>query len=347
LFHNNGDGTFTDVSEKAGVSDKQGLYGLGALFVDVNNDGRPDLLVANDSTPNYLYINKGDGTFDDQSYLSAFALNGDGREVSNMGLAAGDYENNGHLDLVSTDFSDDYDLVFLNDGQGNLNDVSYKSGIASPTVPFVGFGDGFLDYDNDGWKDLLIVNGHVYPQVDQHPDWGMSYAQRPLLFHNLGNGKFELVPAVEGTGLAALGVGRGAAFGDLFNDGKIDVVINNLDGPPTLLRNVNPDHHHWVELKLIGHGKTPRDAVGTTVYLTAGGMRQREDVLSGGSYLSSSDMRAHFGLGDADKVDGVEIHWAGGPVEKVELPVVDRIFTVEEGKGITSSLCTLCAKGRK
>jgi hypothetical protein len=347
LFHNNGDGTFTDVSEKAGVSDKQGLYGLGALFVDVNNDGRPDLLVANDSTPNYLYINKGDGAFDDQSYLSGFALNGDGREVSNMGLAVGDYENNGHLDLVSTDFSDDYDVVFLNDGHGNLTDVSYKSGIASPTVPFVGFGDGFLDYDNDGWKDLLIVNGHVYPQVDQHPDWGMSYAQRPLLFHNLGNGKFELVPAVEGTGLAAVGVGRGAAFGDLFNDGKIDVVINNLDGPPTLLRNVNPDHHHWVELKLMGHGKTPRDAVGTTVYLTAGGMRQREDVLSGGSYLSSSDMRAHFGLGDADKVDGVEIRWAGGPVEKLQLPAVDRIYTVEEGKGITGSLCTLCAKGRK
>jgi hypothetical protein len=347
LFHNNGDGTFTDVSEKAGVSDRQGLYGLGALFVDVNNDGRPDLLVANDSTPNYLYINKGNGTFDDQSYLSGFALNGDGREVSNMGLAVGDYENNGHLDLVSTDFSDDYDLVFLNDGQGNLTDVSYKSGVASPTVPFVGFGDGFLDYDNDGWKDLLIVNGHVYPQVDQHPDWGMSYAQRPLLFHNLGNGKFELVPAVEGTGLAAIGVGRGAAFGDLFNDGKVDVVINNLDGPPTLLRNVNPDHHHWVELKLMGHGKTPRDAVGTTVYLTAGGMRQREDVLSGGSYLSSSDMRVHFGLGDADKVDRVEIHWAGGPVEKFDLPAVDRIFTVEEGKGITGSLCTPCAKGRK
>jgi hypothetical protein len=317
------------------------------LFVDVNNDGRPDLLVANDSTPNYFYINKGDGTFDDQSYLSGFALNGDGREVSNMGLAAGDYENNGHLDLVSTDFSDDYDLVFLNDGQGNLTDVSYRSGIASPTVPFVGFGDGFLDYDNDGWKDLLIVNGHVYPQVDQHPDWGMSYAQRPLLFHNLGNGKFELVPAVEGTGLAAVGVGRGAAFGDLFNDGKIDVVINNLDGPPTLLRNVNPDHHHWVELKLIGHGKTPRDAVGTTVYLTTGAMRQREDVLSGGSYLSSSDMRVHFGLGDTDKVDGVEVHWAGGPVEKVELPSVDRIYTVEEGKGITGSLCSQCVKRRK
>jgi hypothetical protein len=147
--------------------------------------------------------------------------------------------------------------------------------------------------------------------------------------------------------LAAIGVGRGAAFGDLFNDGKVDVVINNLDGPPTLLRNLNPDHHHWVELKLIGHGKTPRDAVGTTVYLTAGGLRQREDVSSGGSYLSSSDMRAHFGLGDADKVDDVEIRWAGGPVEKLRLPSVDRIYTVEEGKGITGSLCTLCAKGRK
>lgn len=347
LFHNNGDGTFTDVSEKAGVSDTQGLYGLGALFVDVNNDGRPDLLVANDSTPNYLYINKGDGTFDDQSYFSGFALNGDGREVSNMGIAAGDYENNGHLDLVSTTFSDDYDVVFLNDGTGNFSDVSYRSGIASPTVPFVGFGDGFLDYDNDGWKDLLIVNGHVYPQVDQNPDWGMSYAQRPLLFHNLRNGKFELAPAVEGTGLAALAVGRGAAFGDLFNDGKIDVVINNLDGSPLLLRNVNPDHHHWIELKLTGNGKTPRDAVGTTVYLTAGGLRQREDVLSGGSYLSSNDMRVHFGLGDTASVDEVEIRWAGGPVEKLKIPAVDRIYSVEEGKGITGSLCTLCKAGRK
>lgn len=175
----------------------------------------------------------------------------------------------------------------------------------------------------------------------------MSYAQRPLLFRNLGNGKFELVPAVEGTGLATLAVGRGAAFGDLFNDGKMDVVINNLDGPPILLRNVNPDHHHWVELRLIGHGKTPRDAVGTTVYLTSAGMRQREDVLSGGSYLSSSDMRVHFGLGDQAKVDEVEIHWAGGPVEKLRLPAVDRIYTVEEGKGITASLCPLCTKGGK
>jgi hypothetical protein len=347
LFHNNGDGTFTDVSQAAGVSDPHGYYGLGALFADVNGDGKPDLIVANDSTPNYLYINNGDGTFDDQSFLSGFALNADGREVSNMGIAAGDYENNSHLDLAITDFSDDYDLVFNNDGEGNFTEVSHLVEVAVPTVPFVGFGDGFLDYDNDGWKDLLFVNGHVYPKVDEHPDWGMSYAQRPLLFHNRGNGKFELVPAVEGSGLAEVSVGRGAAFGDLFNDGKIDVVINNMDGVPVLLRNLNPDHHHWVELKLIGGPKAPRDAVGATVYLTAGGMRQRGDVLSGGSYLSSNDMRVHFGLGDANLVDAVEIHWPSGAVEKLRLSTVDRIFTVEEGKGIIGELCTACKLEKK
>jgi hypothetical protein len=339
LFHNNGDGTFTDVTTKAGASDPNGYYGLGALFVDVNGDGRPDLVVANDSTPNYLYINKGNGTFDDQSYMSGFALNGEGREVSNMGIAAGDYENNGHIDLVSTVFSDDSNVVFHDDGSGNFEDYSSRTGLGPPTVPFVGFGDGFLDYDNDGWKDLLVANGHVYPQVDQHPDWGMSYAQRPLI-HNMKNGTFELVPAVEGSGLAQVCVGRGAAFGDLFNDGKIDVVINNLDGVPLLLRNVNPDHNHWVSLSLVGGPKSPRDAVGATVYLTAGGIRQRGDVLSGGSYLSSNDMRVHFGLGEASKVDAVEIRWPSGKKETVKLPAVDRIYAITEGKGITSALCS-------
>jgi hypothetical protein len=339
LFHNNGDGTFTDVSKKAGVSDPNGFYALGALFVDVNGDGKPDLAVANDSTPNYLYMNKGDGTFSDQSYMSGYALNGEGREVSNMGIAAGDYENNGHMDLVNTVFSDDSNVVFRNDGSGSFEDFSDRTGLGPPSVPFVGFGDGFLDYDNDGWKDLLVVNGHVYPQVDQHPDWGMSYAQRPLLFRNLHNGKFELVPAVEGTGLATVCVGRGAAFGDLFNDGKIDVVINNLDGPPVLLRNVNPDHNHWVELQLVGGAKSPRDAVGATVYLTAGGMRQRGDVLSGGSYLSSNDMRVHFGLGGASKVDAIEIHWPSGAKQRLKLPAVDRIYAIEESKGIVRTLC--------
>jgi hypothetical protein len=279
--------------------------------------------------------------------MSGYAVNESGREISNMGIAAGDYLNNGHLDIVNTSFSDDYNVLFQNDGKGYFTDISYQSGIAESSIPFVGFADGFLDYDNDGWKDLLIINGHVYPQVDQHPEWGTSYAERPLLYHNLKNGKFELVPAVEGTGLATVSVGRGAAFGDLFNDGKIDVVINNMDGVPVLLRNVNPDHHHWVELKLIGGAKSPRDAVGATVYLTAGGIRQRGDVLSGGSYLSSNDMRVHFGLGDADKVDAVEIHWPSGQVEKLNLTAADRIFTVEEGKGVTDELCTAYASAGK
>ena len=339
LFHNNGDGTFTDVSKKLGVDDPAGYYGLGALFADVNGDGKMDLLVANDSTPNYLYINKGNGTFEDASYTSGFALNNDGREVANMGLAAGDYENNGHLSIVSTTFSDDYNVLFQNDGTGFFTDVSYQAGIAVSSIPFVGFGDGFLDYDNDGWKDLLIINGHVYPEVDRHPDWGTSYAQRPLLYHNVKNGKFELVPPVEGTGLAQVSVGRGAAFGDIFNDGKIDVVINNMDGVPTLLRNVNPDHHHWVDLKLIGGPRSPRDAVGATVYLNAAGIRQRGDVLSGGSYLSSNDMRIHFGLGDAADAGTAEIHWPSGKKEIIKLPAVDRIYTISEGHGITSEPC--------
>jgi enediyne biosynthesis protein E4 len=346
LFHNNGDGTFTDVSVKAGVSDPNAYYGFTAVFADLNNDGKVDLAVADDSTPNYLYINKGNGTFEDDSYASGFALNQDGREIAAMGLGVGDYQNNGLLDLVATDFSDDYKVLYHNDGDANFTDVSYHAGIAQVGIPFLGWGVGFIDYDNDGWKDLMMINGHVYPQVDKY-DWGTSFAQRPLLFHNIGGQKFEYVPAVEGTGLAEVFPGRGAAFGDLFNDGKIDVVINVLDHHPVLLRNVSNDHHHWVELKLVGGPKSPRDAVGAAVYLTANGMRQRADVLSGGSYISSNDQRVHFGLGDATTVDGVEIHWPNGPVEKLKLPAVDRIFTIEQGKGITGELCVTCKEGNK
>jgi hypothetical protein len=332
LFHNNGDGTFTDVSEKAGVADKNAYYGLTAVFVDLNDDGKVDLVVADDSTPNYLYINKGNGTFEDASYASGYALNENGKETASMGIAVGDYLNNGHLDLYNTVFSDDYNPLYRNEGDANFTDVSYPAGIAEVTIPFLGWGDGFLDYDNDGWLDLLAINGHVYPGVDKS-DWGTTFAQRPLLFHNLKAGKFEVVPPVKGTGLALTTVGRGAAFGDLFNDGKIDFVINPLDGSPILLRNVSPDHHHWLGLKLIGGAKSPRDAVGATVYLTTSGIRQRRDVISGGSFASSNDQRPHFGLGDATSVDKLEIHWPDGTVQNTAVTAgVDRFYTVEEGK---------------
>jgi hypothetical protein len=301
-------------------------------------------VVGNDSEPNYLYINKGDGTFDDQSYLSGFGLNADGREIASMGIAAGDYENNGLIDFFVTDFGDDYKVLYHNDGDISFTDVSYKAGVAQTTIPFVGWGDGFIDYDNDGWLDLFMVNGHVYPQVDQH-DWGTTFAERPLLFHNVPDrgGKerrFEYIPPVTGTGLAVVVPARGAAFGDLFNDGKIDVVINPIDGPPVLLRNVNPDHHHWVEIGLVGGPKSPRDATCATGYLTANGMRQRQDVLASGSYIGSNDRRLHFGLGDATDPGSLEIHWPSGRKETVRLPAADRIYTITEGVGITGELCS-------
>jgi hypothetical protein len=332
LFHNNGDGIFTDVSEKAGVADTNAYYGLTAVFADLNNDGKLDLVVANDSTPNYLYVNRGNGTFEDASYASGYALNENGKETASMGIAVGDYLNNGRLDLYNTVFSDDYNPLYRNEGEATFTDVSYPAGIAEVTIPFLGWGTGFLDFDNDGWLDLFVANGHVYPAVD-NSDWGTTFAQRPLLFRNLKGGKFELAPPVKGTALAQTFVARGAAFGDLFNEGKLDVVINPLDGVPALLRNVNPDQHHWVGFKLMGGPKSPRDAVGATVYLTAGGIRQRADVLSGGSFASSNDQRPHFGLGDSPSIEQLEIHWPDRVVQRVSLPAgVDRFYTVEEGK---------------
>jgi hypothetical protein len=255
-----------------------------------------------------------------------------------MGVAIGDYRNDGNLDLYVTTFSDDYNTMFLNDGKGNFTDVSADLGIADVTVPFLGWGTAFLDFDNDGWKDLFIVNGHLYPQVEKN-DWGTTYLQRTLLFHNEQGKSFSLVPAAKDTGLAKVLAGRGAAFGDLFNNGKIDVVINQLDGPPVLLRNVNADKNHWLGVKLIGGGKSPKDAVGTKVYVTTGGVRQRADVISGGSFLSNNDPRLHFGLGTASKADKIDIEWADGTKESVTPKCVDQYLTVEQGKGITSAKC--------
>jgi enediyne biosynthesis protein E4 len=335
LFHNNGDGTFTDVSIKAGVADRQGRYGFASVFVDLDDDGWPDLVVANDSTPNYLYRNRHDGTFEDASYFSGFAVNEEGRAQASMGIGVGDYNRDGKLDLFITTFSDDYKTLYRNDGDANFTDISFRAGLGTPTIPFLAWGAGFLDFDNDGLLDIFIANGHVYPIADR-TEWGTTWAERPQLFRNLDGSKFQEVPPATGSGLAVVVPARGAAFGDLFNDGQIDVVLNNIDAPPTLLRNVVKNENHWLALKLVGGPKSPRDAVGAKVFLTAGGVRQRADVFSGGSYASTSDPRVHFGLGAANKMDKLEIHWPSGTVEELAVPAIDRILTVVEGKGIKS-----------
>ncbi len=332
LLRNDG-GKFTDVSKQAGVADEKGYYGFGAAFCDINDDGKPDLIVANDSTPNFLYLNKGGGAFEDAGFVSGFALNEDGREQACMGLAVGDYDNDGKLDLYVTNFSDDSNTLYHNvsetGGDAAFDDVTFASGHGTPTIPFLGWGAGFIDFDNDGLKDVFVANGHVYPQVDKY-DWGTTWAQRPLLFKNRNGKVFDLMPAATGSGLAVVRSARGAAFGDLDNDGRVDVVINNCDDAPTVLRNVTTDAGHWLSLRLIGGPKSPRDAIGATVWLTAGGKRQRADAISGAGYCSQSDLRLHFGLGKATKVDKVEIRWPSGAHKTLQIKTVDRALTVRE-----------------
>jgi len=335
LFHNNGDGTFSDVSVQAAVSDAQGYYGLSSVFVDMDDDGWLDLAVANDSVPRYLYRNLHNGKFEDVSYVSGFALTDAGMPQASMGIAVGDYNRDGRADLYVTVFSDDFNTLYRNDGGMSLSEVSFAAGVGRATIPFLGWGTGFLDFDNDGLLDLFVANGHVYPWVDQR-DWGTTWAQRPLLFRNLDGTKFAEVPAATGSGLAAVFTSRGAAFGDLFNEGRIDVVLNNIDSTPTLLRNVVRNHNHWVTLRLVGGPGSPRDAIGAKVFLTSNGVRQRADIISGGSYGSSSDLRVHFGLGASVKVDDVEVYWPSGKKEKIVLSHVDHFFTVVEGRGIST-----------
>jgi len=351
LFHNNGDGSFTDVSLHAGVSDPQLRYGFASVFADLDDDGWPDLAVANDSSTNYLYRNRRDGTFEDVSYASGFALSEEGRAQASMGIAIGDYNRDGKLDLFVTTFSDDNKTLYRNEGRAAFTDVSFRAAIGVPTIPFLSWGTGFLDFDNDGLLDLFIANGHVYPIADKS-DWGTTYLQRPLLFRNLDGKKFQEVPAASGSGLASIVCARGAAFGDLFNDGHIDVVLNNIDSTPTLLRNVTKSANHWLGLRLaaaVQHTllpvkskpdqsnssatyKSPRDATGAKVFLTTGGIRQRADIFSGGSYGSSSDPRLHFGLGSSTRVDNLEIFWPDSTKQRVPVPAVDQILTVTESR---------------
>jgi hypothetical protein len=326
LYHNNGDGTFTDVSKKAGVSDPDGYYGLGVICSDFDQDGFVDIYVANDSTPSFLYHNNGDGTFKEIGFNSGTAVNENGSEQGSMGVTVGDYDHHGRFSIFKTNFDDDYDTLFRNDGNNSFTDVSYASKEAPASLGYVGWGTKFFDYDNDGWIDLMAVNGHVYPQLP-------TYRQRNLVWHNNRDGTFSEVGAQMGTPFAEKRTGRGAAFGDIDNDGDIDVVINNLDGPPQVLRNDGGNANNSILIKTIGV-KSNRDGIGARVKVVSGDLTQIDEVHSGGSYLSQSDLRLHFGLEKRTKLDLIEVHWPSGIIDKIADAGVNRIITIKEGQGI-------------
>jgi enediyne biosynthesis protein E4 len=331
LYHNNHDGTFTEVSKQAGIADSPNSFGLTAVWSDFDGDGHLDLFLANDAGRNYLYQNDGNGHFTDIGFASGVAVSQDGAEQANMGVALGDYQNSGRFSIFVTHFSDEYAALYRNDGKMDFTDVSYKSGIAPTTAPYVGWGDAFLDFENDGWLDLFMVNGHVYPQVDSGQA-GARYREPALLFLNQRDGTFKNISKLVGPALQIERVSRGVAIGDLFNDGRTEIVIENLQGSPTILAPQGGPPNHWITVELTGV-KSNRLALNARVNATAGDLVQTSEVRSGGSYLSQSDLRIHFGLGANDRVDKLEILWPSGNRETFTGLAADHLYGVREGEG--------------
>ncbi len=334
LYHNNGDGTFTDVTARAGLSSAGRRYALTTVAFDYNNDGWPDLFVACDSTPNLLFRNNRNGTFSEVALEAGCAVNGDGQPQANMGVAVGDYDRDGALDLFLPHFADDTPVLYHNVGGEFFDDLTTAAGLAVNTK-YICWGVDFVDLDNDGWLDLFLVTGSIYPEVEKvFPDFKLKTPR--LVFRNLANGGFEEVSEMCGPAVLEPHSSRGCAFGDFDNDGNVDVLILNMSEPPSLLRNLNRSRNHWLSVKAVGR-RSNRSAIGAKITLTAAGRRQVRQVLSASSYLSQSDLRQHFGLGEAREVDSIEVVWPGGATERVGRVAADQFVRVEEGRGIVAA----------
>jgi hypothetical protein len=336
LYHNNGDGTFTEVSAAAGVSDPQRRFGLTSVWTDFDQDGRIDLFVANDGQPNYLYRNQGSGHFKEIAYTAGVAVSQDGVEQANMGVALGDYLHTGRFSIFISHFSDEYAVLYRNDGDMNFTDESYASNVAAKTTPYVQWGDAFLDWRNTGWQDIFVVGGHVYPQVDTG-EVGTKYREPMLLFENQRDGTFKDISKMAGPAIQIPRVGRGVACGDLFNDGRMEIVVETLDAEPVVLEPQGLAPNHWISFQLEGT-KSNRLALNARIKATAGGLAETDQVLSGGSYLSQSDLRIHFGLAGHDRVDKAEVTWPSGKVETLTNLVADRFYKVKEGQGVVGTV---------
>jgi len=335
LYHNRGDGTFEDVTAKAHIDRTDGHYAFSVSTLDFDDDGWPDIYVACDSTPSILYRNNRDGTFTDVGVTAGAAFNEDGREQAGMGSTIGDYNGDGRLDIFKTNFSDDTSTLYRNNGDGTFDDVTTAAGLGLYTK-YLGWGTMFLDVDNDGWPDLLLVNGHVYPEVDKN-NLGSNYEEPRILYHNLGKGTFADISAGAGPGINARASSRGLAIGDLWNNGRISAVITNMNALPSLLVNQVRSANHWIAIRTAGT-KSNRDGIGARISVTAGARTLVDEVRSGSSYNSSSDMRVHFGLGSATKVNSVQIRWPSGLQEHFDNLPADSIQTLKEGSGTPAAL---------